>query len=360
MADNLRVAMVGAGSFARQHLEAWQQSPDASVVAIWNRSEGKAEKLAGEFQIPMVCADLAEMISRDDVDVVSVSMPHNLHYPICLDAINAGKHVFCEKPLAMTVEEADELWHQSQAMSVKTGIQFIHRTKPSLKRLHQLIGDGYIGQPQYAELKFGMDVARDPATPLIWRFQKSIAGYGVLGDLGVYLIDMARWVFGEIDSVAGEMSTFITERPIISDRYDLYEVLQMYNEGRLPKSDETGEVDNEDECNFMAVFGNGAKGYFRVSRLHEDKGLTFHGSGGVLKCDVLGEQLEGKTEYGGQFSAIDIPQPEATDTIVTQFIGNILHNTDLPPSFHDGLKAQKVMHAVEISSQEKRWVSVAS
>ena len=95
--------------------------------------------------------------------------------------------------------------------------------------------------------------------PTHWRFQKTLAGYGVLGDLGVYAIDMARWMFGEFDSVAGDMSTFVTERPTVSDRYDLHELLQMYNEGTLPDSTETGEVDNEDECNFMANFKSGPR-----------------------------------------------------------------------------------------------------
>jgi predicted dehydrogenase len=191
MAD-LRVGMVGAGSWATKHLDAWKQNEDAAVTAIWNRPKSKAEKRADEYGIPTVYADLDELIGRDDVDVISISMPHNLHYSISLKAIEGGKHVFCEKPLTMTYEEAKELWRRSEEKGVKTGIQFIHRCTPGLQKLRQLIDDGYIGEPQYAEVKHGLDACRDPGFPLIWRFQKNLAGYGVLGDLGVYAIDMDR------------------------------------------------------------------------------------------------------------------------------------------------------------------------
>jgi predicted dehydrogenase len=131
----------------------------------------------------------------------------------------------------------------------------------------------------------------------------------------------------------------------------------MYNEGTLPDSTETGEVDNEDECNFMANFKSGAKGYFRVSRFHEAQGDSFHGSEGVLKWDK--GKLTGKRDVGSEMVEIDVPDPELPETIVSQFVRNILNGTALPPSFYDGLRAQEVMHAVDQSSRDRKWVSLS-
>ena len=116
----LRVGMIGAGSWAKRHLEAWAANEHAEVVGIWNRTAKRAETLAEEFGIPRVAPDSDSLIKSDKINVISISMPHNLHHPLAIGAIRAGKHVFCEKPLAMDLYEAREMWQQAQEVMQAT------------------------------------------------------------------------------------------------------------------------------------------------------------------------------------------------------------------------------------------------
>lgn len=356
--ERLGVGMVGAGSWARRHLDAWSKSSDTEVVAIYNRTRHKAEQLAKEYEIPTVCSDVDELVNRDDVDIVSVSMPHNLHFPISITAIEAGKHVFCEKPLAMNGQEARQMWERAQRSGVKTGIQFAHRVLPSLIRLRELISEGFVGPIRYFEAKNCLDLVSDPAFPLVWRFKKDIAGAGALGDIGVYIIDAARWLVGEFESVSGSMHTFIESRPTIPDGYSLYQVIQLAKDKTLPLAQGTGTVDNDDECVFLATFDNDAQGLFRVSRLDNDRGLRICGSQGVLIWEQPGNKLLGKKKGEQAFSEIEVPDDQVAPTMVTQFISNIRNDTDLPPTFYDGMKAQEVMDAVIQSAEQRCWISL--
>jgi predicted dehydrogenase len=327
------------------------------VVAIYNRTRHKAEKLAQAYGIPTVCSDVDELIGRENVDIVSVCMPHHLHFPISVAAIEAGKHVFCEKPLAMNYAQAREMWERAQKAGVKTGTQFGHRVLPSLVRLRDLILEGFVGQIRYLELKWCFDLASDPAFPLLWRFQKEIAGAGALGDLGVYAIDVARWLVGAFESVSGHLHTYIESRPIIPEGYNVGQVVQMAQDGTLPPAGGTGIVDNDDQCVFWATFEGGAQGVFRASRLDEDWSLRISGSRGALAWEGP-DKLLGKRKGEQDYAKIEVPDDSPAATMVTPFIANVRDGTDLPPTFYDGMKAQEVLDAVIRSAQERCWISL--
>ena len=355
----LRVGMIGAGSWASQHLKAWNANEHAEIVGISNRTEKRAEALAEEYGIPRVFSDANSLIQRDDVEIISISMPHNLHYSLAVAAIQAGKHVFCEKPLAMNLREARDMWEKAKEANVKTGIQFSHRNDPVFMHLHDLIGEGYLGDLQYIELKKCFDFGtRNDDFPLIWRFNKSIAGAGALGDLGVYAIDMARWLVGEFNRVCGQMKIFTKRRPIISDSYNAYEVLQMATERKFPESREMGDVDNDDECNIFVDFDCGAHGFIRASRFHDDREFKICGSRAEIRWEAIKGKLMGKLDGAREFSELDIPDIAPNPTIVTQFVSNIKNNTNLAPTFFDGMKAQEVMEATGISAVENRWIEL--
>ena len=357
--QKLRVGMIGAGSWARRHLEAWSVNKDSEVIGIWNRTAERAETLAKEFEIPRVFEDSDSLIQSDDVDIISISMPHNLHHPLSMAAIKAGKHVFCEKPLAMDLREAKEMKEQAEKAGVKTGIQFGHRCDPMMIHLHDLGREGYLGDLQYIELmqcfNFGL---LDERLPLTWRLRKSIAGAGALGDLGVYVIDLARWIVGEFSDVCATMKTFIKERPTISDKYNAYEIMQMAEDGNLPEPAETGIVDNDDECNMLVEFGSGVHGIIRTSRIYGDRSNKICGSRGEIRWNPEDGKLMGMIDEEKEFTEIPVPEVANGRTIVSQFVENIINNTDLPPTFFDGMKAQEVIEAALISIDEKRWVTL--
>jgi predicted dehydrogenase len=357
-AEKLGVGMVGAGSMARHHLDAWRQSVETEVAAIWNRTRHKAEALADEYEIPAICAEVDELVHRADVDIVSVCTPHFLHHPISMAAIEAGKHVFCEKPLAMNYAEARQMWERAQMAGVKTGIQFGHRVHPWLVKARALLSQGYLGEVRYVEVKWCLDLTSDPAFPLVWRFKRDLAGAGALGDLGVYAIDAARWLVGEFMGISASMRTYIERRPIIAEGYNLRQVEQMAREGTLPPPEGMGAVENDDECVFCARFECGAQGMFRTSRLENDGGLRIGGSEGVLVWEGIGKGLLRRKRGVRAFTEIEVPDDPGAATMVTQFISNIRNDTDMSPTFYDGMKAQGVIDAAMQSAEKGCWVSL--
>lgn len=355
----LRVGMIGAGSWARRHLEAFAANENTEVAVIWNRSPQKARKLADEFGIHEVAASEEAVSHRGDIDIISISMPHNMHHPSTKRALATGKHVFCEKPLAMNVAEAQEMVKKAQEKNLKTGIQFGHRSDASFRHLSTMIRDGNLGTIQYVEINMCFDLAmRNESFPLIWRMSKSIAGAGALGDLGVYGIDRARWLAGEIRSVCATTRTFIRARPTISDRYDAYEIKDMAAKDSFDSEDTTGQVDNDDECNVLMEFENGAHGYLRSSRFHEDRSLRICGSKAEARIEIPRQSLSLKAFGEDNFAEVDIPEMQGSPTIVSHFVDNILNDTDNAPTFYDGLKAQEVIDACLVSARERRWVDV--
>jgi predicted dehydrogenase len=359
MMSKLGVGMAGAGSMARHHLDAWRDSDETQVVAIWNRTQRKAQALADEYGIPAVCAEVDDLVHRQEVDIVSVCTPHFLHYSIGMAAIEAGKHVFCEKPLAMNYAEARYMWERAQERGVKTGIQFGHRVLPALIEAQRRIARGYVGEVRYAAIRWCFDLGGDPGFPLVWRFRRDLAGAGALGDLGVYAIDLARWLVGAFERVSATLHTYIGRRPILPEGYNLRQVVQMVEEGTLPPAKEMGAVDNDDACVLCATFTGGVQGTIWASRLEDDWGLRIGGSQGVLRWEGADGALRGRRRAEAAFSPLDVPDGRGEATMVTQFVSNIRHDTDLPPTFYDGMKAQQVIDAALRSAKEGRWVSLA-
>ncbi|MBT5876873.1 MAG: Gfo/Idh/MocA family oxidoreductase, partial [Candidatus Latescibacteria bacterium] len=204
--QSIGVGIIGAGHIAKSHAKVW--SREDKLVAVCSRQLHKAEDLASSYGIPVICTTAQQLINRDDIGIVCIATPHDLHYPLAMSALKAGKHVFCEKPLALNVAEAREMCELSRQMGVKTGVQFAERTNwPSLMRLRELILEGELGEIQYFEGAWAFDWAQSPTHPMSWRFRKSSAGSGALGDLGAYMIDAARWLVGEITDVFADLVT---------------------------------------------------------------------------------------------------------------------------------------------------------
>jgi predicted dehydrogenase len=351
--------MIGAGSMAVHHLEAWSKAAGVQLVAITNRTRHRAERLAREFGIPHISTSPGELISRDDVDLVSIAMPHNLHAPLALAAIDAGKHVFCEKPLATSLQDAREMWRRARERGVAAGIQFGHRVLPGLRRLRSLLHEGTIGRPEYLACSWCFDWARDPAFPLVWRFRRNEAGAGALADLGVYAIDAARWLIGEFCAVVGHVETIVSHRPIPIGSYAFDQMVRKAAAGTLQLSHEMGAVENEDECTILARFGCGAHGFLRASRVRSEQKLLVAGSRGELLWRLDGDRVWERRGNQPAFVECEPAKETSSRTFVDQFVDDIHQDTNLGPSFRDGVQAQVVVEAVLKSAQAGRWTSVA-
>jgi predicted dehydrogenase len=256
------------------------------------------------------------------------------------------------------MQDAHEMWHRAVEAGVKTGIQFGHRVLPGLCRLRALLLEGVIGRPEYLECSWCFDWAREPSFPLTWRFRRDAAGAGALADLGVYAIDAARWLIGEFSGVVGHLETFVARRPVLAGRYHFDQVVQMVRESRLEPSLEAEPVENEDECTFLAIFECGAHGFFRASRVRAEQRLLVSGSHGELLWRLDEDRLWKRPGGQSAFIEIELPQKAHALTFVDSFVRDILRDTDLGPSFYDGLRAQAVMEAVLASAVDRRWTSI--
>lgn len=354
----MRVAMIGAGSWSSRHVEAWQAC-GAEIAILYNRTRPRADRLAEKYGIDQVTQDWREAINRTDVDVVSVSMPNNMHYELCMAGIEAGKHVYCEKPLAMNFVEAKTMWAAALDKGVKTGMQFNPRYDPAWLKIKELLDGGYIGDLRHVELNFATDAFANPSLPMMWRFDYSVSGTGALGDLGVYMIDLARWIVGEFQSVSGMLRTYVAERKVIPDEYDMFEVFAMGRKGNAPLTGETALVDNDDEAIFLAKFENGATGQIKASRVNADPVTKFLGSEGVLMRNPQTMQLVVKRSDEKEFSKVEVPSPDSYLNIVRHMYDNVMNDTDVGPNFYDGKQQQAVIDAVVRSDAERRWVDLS-
>ena len=160
MYDPIRIGMIGAGHIAGSHAACWQN--EAVITAVCSRQRSKAEQLARKFDIPVVCDDIPSLLNRDDVDAVGITTPPHLHHPIAMQAMQAGKHVFCEKPLALTGDEARQMVELAEKTGVTTGVQSGMRHFKSLRHLRQIIKQGTLGQIFSFHGAWSFDWAKDP------------------------------------------------------------------------------------------------------------------------------------------------------------------------------------------------------
>jgi predicted dehydrogenase len=319
--------------------------------------------MARAFDVPTVFTDYGDLINMDGLDAVVVVTTNATHYPICMAAIERGLHVFCEKPLGMTYAQTREMYEAAQTAGVKNMVAFTCRWLPHAIRVKQLMEAGYVGRVYHVNVNKMAGYAGGEA-PLRWRFDASLAGGGVLADLGSHAIDLARWYLGEIRSVCGHAPTFIPQR-------------------RDPDGTDMLPCEVDDAAAFIVNFECGAQGVFHISWVaHKghnqtigicgDRGtIVFDASPEAWELSLCGSQVpedalgpldvpaelmvgidESSSEAGWRTFVRDYP------SMARRFI-DVIVNDELPlPSFYDGMKAQEVMEAVTISSRERRWVDL--
>ncbi|MGI6114477.1 MAG: Gfo/Idh/MocA family protein, partial [Mahellales bacterium] len=282
-------------------------------------------------------------------------------------AAKNGKHVLCEKPLAMTYKEAELMYNAARENGIKHMVNFNYRRIPAVALAKDLVDSGQLGEIYHFKAIYQQDWAADPQTPYVWRFDKKMAGAGSMADKGSHIIDLARFLVGEITEVAGVSDIFIKERPSL--------------DGTGTKQ----EVTTDDAAMFITRFNNGAMGIFETSRISVGykNALQFeiNGSKGCVRFNL--ERLneleayfsdDNKKFQGFRNIMVTEPEHEYIDrwwppghiigwehTFIHQyyeFIKAIVQDYLPQPNFYDGMKNQQVIEAVERAVQERTWVSV--
>jgi len=274
----IRVGMVGYKFMGKAHSHAYRDvgmffDMDAGyeMKAICGRDEQGVRDAASRFGWESWETDWRRLVARDDIDMVDINTPNDSHKEIALAAIANGKHVLCEKPLALNLADAREMLEAAEKAGVKHGVFFNYRFLPAVQLAKKIIDEGRIGEIHHYRAAYLQDWLIDPNAPMAWRLRKETSGSGAHGDINAHCIDLARFLIGEFDRVVGHSRTFVKERP-------------------WPDGSGKGEVTVDDATGFLADFKNGAMGVFIGTRFAAGRknANTFeiHGSRGSIRWDL--------------------------------------------------------------------------
>ncbi|NLJ35386.1 MAG: Gfo/Idh/MocA family oxidoreductase [candidate division WS1 bacterium] len=378
MSRRIGIGLVGFGFIGKVHTHAYQTLPlffdpcpvHAELVGVCTSRQETADRAAQIGRYSFGTTDFDQLLARDDIDVIDICTPNHLHLDQILAALEAGKHVYCDKPLTVDLSSAQQIAAAAkQRPNLCHGMAFHCRFVPACMKARQLIADGFLGRLYHYRATYYHAGYTDPARPISWRLQKEFGG-GALSDLGSHIIDMMMYLLGDISRVRGSIETFITERPV------------------APGASETVPVEVDDYVCLEAVMGRGGRGLIEASRFATgtQDGFTFeiYGERGSLKFDMMDpnflyayDMRDPEGELGGErgYKQIECvqryPKPSALPSpklpvgwmrFHTQSIFDFLHalseNRLGTATLFDGVRTQAVDEAVTRSVDTGDWAEV--
>ena len=216
--------MVGYKFMGKAHTHAYRDLPfyfdcetEPVLQAVAGRDEEGVKAAAEKLGFLSYETDWRRLIEREDIDLIDIVTPNNTHAEIAIAAAEAGKHILCEKPLALTLEQAQRMYNAVKKNNVVHMICHNYRFAPAIQYAKKLIDEGRLGKIYHMRATYLQDWIMDPQFPLVWRLTKEVTGSGALGDIGAHSIDLARFLVGEFEEVTGMMETFIKERPVAEE-----------------------------------------------------------------------------------------------------------------------------------------------
>ncbi|PRY69373.1 putative dehydrogenase [Glaciihabitans tibetensis] len=384
----LRIAMIGHGFMGAAHSQGWRTAPrffdlplQPTMQLLVGRDEDAAREAAERWGWAQVATDWRTVLDRDDIDVVDIVTPGDSHAEIASAALEAGKHVLCEKPLATTVEQAEAMADaaaRARSRGVVAMVGFTYRRVPAATLARDLVAAGRVGEIRQVRASYRQDWLADAESPMTWRLDKARAGSGALGDIGAHAIDLAQFISGQrISAVSGVLQTIVQQRPLLAETRGLSGTAGA----------ERGTVSVDDLALFTARFESGVLGSFEASRFATGRKnalrIEVSGSAGAIAFDL--EELnvlqffDARAPIAEQgFTRILVTEPEhpyvgawwpAGHTLgyehgfshqAKDFVEAVSAGAQPTPSFADGLQVQRVLDAVERSAHAaSSWVAVA-
>ncbi len=377
MSKPLNIGMIGYGFMGRTHSNAYNRvsnffDTDYKPVlkAACGRNAENVQKFADTWGYESIETDWRKMIARDDIDAVDICVPNNLHKEMAIACAEAGKMILCEKPLAMSVAEGEEMCEAVEKAGVANTVWYNYRRVPAVTLAKQMIDEGKLGRIFHYRANFLQDWTISDDLPqggaALWRLDAAAAGSGVTGDLLAHCIDTALWLNGNVTNVTAMTETFVKER-----MHTL-----------------TGKVEPvniDDACAFLCHFGNGSLGLFestRYARGHKALyTLELNGELGSLKWDLhdlhrleyFEHSAEGRYRGWRSIHVTDSDHPYMDKwwvpglqigyehTFVHQvadFLEGLSSGKPTGPTFRDALETQKVCDAVLSSAKSGQWADV--
>lgn len=373
MKKELNIGIIGARFMGRAHSNAWSDVarfydlPFIPVLkAACDIDPASGDNFAKRLGWQSFETSWEKLIKRADIDVIDICTPNKLHMPVAVMAAEEGKHVICEKPLAMNAGEARQMVEAAEASGVSHMVAFNYRRVPAVALAKKMIGEGKLGKIHHFNAVYYQDWLVDPEFPWVWRNDVKQAGSGAHGDMNAHTVDLARFLVGDFESVCGDEKVFVETRP-------------------MPGGKGTGTVTADDATCFLARFKNGAIGNFIASRFSAGRKnflrLEIFGSEGSLSFNL--ERLN-ELEY---FLRKDTCSEQGFRTIMVtenehpyirkwwppghiigwehtfiheigDFLLVIAENNKIKPDFYDGYQCQVVLDAVMVSAKSRQWVSI--
>lgn len=365
MSERVRVGVVSTSWWAdAMYLPALDAHPGADVVAVCGRNRERADAFAARWGIPQVYTDAGALIGSGEIDALVVASGHESHYPITMEALEAGLHVLCEKPLALRYGHAEEMAALAAEKGVTHCTPFTYRFMPTNRYINELIEDGYIGRPYHLNLRYYTGYARTPGYG--WRHDRAYSATGVLGNIASHFFYLAYWWFGEVTDVFCLAGEFV-DRP-----------------GETPEGEPYDRT--EDAAYTLLRFANGAQGLVQASAVcteetafgqrHE---FDLHGEEGTLRSVIdwdRRQDVEGTRRGEGPTRPLELPEhvwgAARSDTVHNTYrdvfrvedhmtrgwLNAIAEGQPFSPSLEDGAVVQRIIDAAALSAAEGRWVAV--
>ena len=268
----LNVGLVGAGFMGKAHVVAYSNMPKLFWPApfypvfktVCDIVPEIAEDAKERFGFEKCCTDYMDIINDPEIDIVSICTPNNVHAEVAIAALNAGKHVLCEKPISATTEEAKAM-AEAAAKAAEKGVvsmcAYQYRRVPAIDEAKKIIESGAIGELTNVRTQYLQSWSADPSSPLSWRFEKKTAGSGTLGDIATHAMDIAQYLAGDITELVSIVKTYIKERPVQEGGVDLLGTVKLGPDAKKKP------VDVDDEVSILCKYAGGAVGSVEATRM---------------------------------------------------------------------------------------------
>lgn len=383
MVDSLGVAVVGFGWMGRVHTQAYARVPHhypelglrPRLVAVAEEVPGRAEEAAAQFGFESATRDWREVARDPRVRAVSITAPNFLHREIGVAMAEAGKHIWIEKPVGLSLADARAVADAVARAGVQGAVGFNYRNAPAVEAARELIASGELGTVTHVRVRLFSDYAAHPEGALTWRYEKERGGSGVLGDLASHGADLARFLLGDIESLTADTAVFIPERARPTGATAGH---------TRATGGELGPVENEDYVNCLLRFASGARGVLEACRVsvgeQNNYGFEVHGTRGAVFWDFrrmneLGvsrgaafqDQPVSTVHVGpgaGEYGAF---QPGAANAMgyddlkvieAHRFLRSIAEGRPYGATLPDAVRSAAVLEAMTESAQSGAWVSV--
>jgi predicted dehydrogenase len=382
------VGLIGAGFMAKAHSIAYAGLPMCFWPAkalthkkiIADLTQERANEAAVQFGFDSGTANWKDVINDKSIDIVDICTPNDAHAEIAIAAMEAGKHVLCEKPISRTLDEAKAMYQTAKKTGVVNMLAFNYRMTPAVQLAKKYIDEGALGDILDFRGTYLQDWSADPNSPLSWRFQKKVCGSGAFGDIATHVVDMLRFLIGDFSEINARMATYINERPVQTGAVD---TLGTVKGGGGPKA----KVDVDDQCLLTVKCKSGAFGTIEATRnaWGRNNYITFeiHGTKGSVyfnyeRRDELqvcfasdpGDRRGFRTVYTGPahpyganlwpIPALGIGYTETKIVELSKFIDAIVNGKQVSPSFEDGYNIELIGEAAFKSASSGLWEKVGT